>query len=89
MEIDSLPQIRLWDPKTGTCIGEPLRGHQKWITSLAWEPVHSSVVLLVYSVILAQLSSTQKYHASNRLVVKGCDCTGLEREAEEAGVYAR
>ncbi|KAL8283370.1 hypothetical protein RQP46_005780 [Phenoliferia psychrophenolica] len=32
--------VRLWDPKTGKAIGEPLRGHQKWITSLAWEPVH-------------------------------------------------
>ncbi|BGP16464.1 hypothetical protein JCM10213_003902 [Rhodosporidiobolus nylandii] len=32
--------VRLWDPKTGKQVGEPLRGHTKWITSLAWEPVH-------------------------------------------------
>ena len=35
-----IPQIRLWDPKTGKPIGEPLKGHSKWVTSLAWEPVH-------------------------------------------------
>ncbi|KAM0753270.1 YVTN repeat-like/Quino protein amine dehydrogenase, partial [Meredithblackwellia eburnea MCA 4105] len=35
--------VRLWDPKTGKAIGEPLRGHSKWITSLAWEPVHLNV----------------------------------------------
>lgn len=32
--------VRLWDPKSGRQVGEPLRGHSKWITSLAWEPVH-------------------------------------------------
>lgn len=32
--------IRLWDPKTGKGIGEPLKGHTKWITGLAWEPIH-------------------------------------------------
>lgn len=32
--------VRLWDPKTGKQIGDPLRGHRQWITSLAWEPVH-------------------------------------------------
>lgn len=31
---------RLWDPKTGEPIGQPLRGHSKWLTSLAWEPFH-------------------------------------------------
>lgn len=35
-----LGQVRLWDPKTGNALGEALKGHQKWITSLAWEPVH-------------------------------------------------
>ncbi|GAA5940420.1 hypothetical protein JCM3775_005085 [Rhodotorula graminis] len=32
--------VRLWDPKTGKQVGEPMRGHSKWITSLAWEPIH-------------------------------------------------
>ncbi|KZV98799.1 WD-repeat protein [Exidia glandulosa HHB12029] len=32
--------VRLWDPKTGKAIGDALRGHTKWVTSLAWEPIH-------------------------------------------------
>ncbi|KAF8625526.1 hypothetical protein AX17_006838 [Amanita inopinata Kibby_2008] len=32
--------VRLWDPKTGKSIGDALKGHSKWITSLAWEPIH-------------------------------------------------
>ena len=38
-------QLRLWDPKTGKPIGEPLKGHSKWITSLAWEPIHLCVCI--------------------------------------------
>lgn len=33
--------VRLWNPKTGESLGGPLKGHTKWITSLAWEPFHS------------------------------------------------
>ncbi|EAU89979.2 ribosome assembly protein [Coprinopsis cinerea okayama7 len=33
-------QVRLWDPKTGKPIGDALKGHTKWIMSLAWEPIH-------------------------------------------------
>lgn len=33
-------QIRLWDPKTGQQAGQQLLGHTKWITSLAFEPLH-------------------------------------------------
>jgi hypothetical protein len=36
-------QVRLWDPKTGKPIGDALKGHAKWITSLAWEPCHMCV----------------------------------------------
>lgn len=36
-------QVRLWNPKTGKPIGDALRGHTKWITSLAWEPCHMCV----------------------------------------------
>ena len=32
--------VRLWDPKTGKQVGEALRGHSQWISSLSWEPVH-------------------------------------------------
>eukprot|EP00290_Baffinella_frigidus_P007420 CAMPEP_0180139066 /NCGR_PEP_ID=MMETSP0986-20121125/13309_1 /TAXON_ID=697907 /ORGANISM="non described non described, Strain CCMP2293" /LENGTH=475 /DNA_ID=CAMNT_0022081093 /DNA_START=19 /DNA_END=1446 /DNA_ORIENTATION=- len=33
---------RIWDFKTGASMGGPLSGHSKWITSLAWEPIHAS-----------------------------------------------
>ncbi|KAF9001939.1 WD-repeat protein [Cyathus striatus] len=32
--------VRLWEPKTGKAIGEAMKGHTKWITSLSWEPIH-------------------------------------------------
>ncbi|PPQ65191.1 hypothetical protein CVT24_011375 [Panaeolus cyanescens] len=32
--------VRLWDPKTGAAIGDALKGHSKWVTSLSWEPIH-------------------------------------------------
>ncbi|PAV19902.1 WD-repeat protein [Pyrrhoderma noxium] len=32
--------VRLWDPKTGAPAGDALKGHSKWVTSLAWEPIH-------------------------------------------------
>lgn len=32
--------VRLWDPKAGKPIGDALKGHTKWVTSLAWEPIH-------------------------------------------------
>ncbi|KAG8843071.1 hypothetical protein FRB91_003613 [Serendipita sp. 411] len=33
-------QVRIWDPKNGKVIGDAMKGHTKWITSLAWEPIH-------------------------------------------------
>ena len=36
-------RVRLWDPKTGKALGDGMRGHAKWITSLAWEPAHLCV----------------------------------------------
>jgi ribosome assembly protein 4 len=33
--------LRLWDPKSGSPLGGPLKGHTKWITSISWEPYHS------------------------------------------------
>ena len=32
--------IRLWESSRGKPQGDALRGHSKWITSLAWEPLH-------------------------------------------------
>lgn len=32
--------IRLWDAETGKALGGPLLGHSKWISSIAWEPLH-------------------------------------------------
>ncbi|KAL8713559.1 MAG: hypothetical protein Q9220_002421 [cf. Caloplaca sp. 1 TL-2023] len=32
--------VRLWDPKTGQALGKHLKGHTKWVRSLAWEPYH-------------------------------------------------
>lgn len=37
-------QVRLWDPKTGKPIGDALKGHTKWVTSLSWEPIHLYVL---------------------------------------------
>ncbi|KAG8997594.1 hypothetical protein FRB94_003321 [Tulasnella sp. JGI-2019a] len=33
-------QVRLWEPIKGVAIGDALKGHTKWVTSLTWEPVH-------------------------------------------------
>ena len=32
--------VRLWDPSTGQPLGSPLKGHTKWVRSIAWEPYH-------------------------------------------------
>jgi ribosome assembly protein 4 len=32
----------IWDPFTGKSIGTPIKAHSKWITSMAWEPLHLS-----------------------------------------------
>jgi len=32
----------LWDPSTGKAVGTPIKAHSKWITSIAWEPLHLS-----------------------------------------------
>jgi ribosome assembly protein 4 len=35
-------EIRIWDPRTGASRGgQPLKGHKKWVTSLACEPYHA------------------------------------------------
>ncbi|KAI8635456.1 Quino protein amine dehydrogenase [Xylariaceae sp. FL1651] len=32
--------VWLWDPETGKQIGKPFTGHNKWITSISWQPFH-------------------------------------------------
>lgn len=48
-------EIRIWDPKTGNGLGQPLRGHKKWVTSLACEPFHSDPTC-------SRLASSSKDH---------------------------
>jgi ribosome assembly protein 4 len=37
---DRSGEIRLWNPQTGKQHGQPLKSHKKWVTSLAFEPLH-------------------------------------------------
>ncbi|KAF3926514.1 Beta-TrCP [Arthrobotrys entomopaga] len=32
--------VRLWDAKSGSALGEAMKGHSQWVTGLAWEPYH-------------------------------------------------
>lgn len=32
----------VWDPTKGVAIGKHIKAHRQWITSLAWEPMHSN-----------------------------------------------
>lgn len=40
LSADKSGEIRAWDPKTGLSHGKALTGHKKWVTSLAFEPLH-------------------------------------------------
>ncbi|RDL36910.1 WD40 repeat-like protein [Venustampulla echinocandica] len=33
--------VRLFNSKSGAPLGGPMKGHLKWVTSLAWEPYHA------------------------------------------------
>ncbi|KAK4686004.1 ribosome assembly protein 4, partial [Tremellales sp. Uapishka_1] len=48
--------VRLWSPQTGQPLGIPLLGHTKWITSLAFEPLH----LLSPKAVSPRLASASK-----------------------------
>ncbi|CAK4101877.1 unnamed protein product [Aphanomyces euteiches] len=37
---DKTGEIRMWNPTTGKQIGEPMKGHRQWVTSISWEPFH-------------------------------------------------
>lgn len=32
----------LWDPSSGKMLGQPIKAHTKWITTISWEPLHRS-----------------------------------------------
>lgn len=32
--------LRLWDANAGTALGDAMKSHTKWITSMVWEPLH-------------------------------------------------
>jgi ribosome assembly protein 4 len=34
--------VIIWDPKKGESMGQPIKAHSKWVTALAWEPMHKS-----------------------------------------------
>lgn len=36
-------ELRIWSVEKGAMIGKPMKAHKKWITSLAWEPMHNNV----------------------------------------------
>nr|CCA23149.1 notchless family protein putative [Albugo laibachii Nc14] len=39
---DKAGEIRVWDPLVGKQVGQAIKGHKQWITSLCWEPMHSN-----------------------------------------------
>jgi WD40 repeat protein len=49
---DRSGEIRLWDPATGSQRGSAMKGHTKWITSLAFEPIH--VRIMCGSIVLSR-----------------------------------
>lgn len=32
--------VRIWDPETGKAVGQPFKGHAKWVLMTAWQPYH-------------------------------------------------
>jgi ribosome assembly protein 4 len=85
--------VRLWDPKTGKPIGDVLKGHSKWVTSLSWEPIHINPsaprlassskdgTVKVWSSSSRKLEYTLGGHSASVNVVKwgggGLECKGL------------
>jgi hypothetical protein len=52
-------QVRLWEPKTGKPIGDALKGHSKWVTSLAWEPIHLCAPFSIATSFFSCLACTE------------------------------
>lgn len=67
---DRSGEIRLWNPVDGSQMGNPMKGHTKWVTTLAFEPIH------VHGETL-RLASSSKDHTVKVWNVKTqvCDTT--------------
>lgn len=35
-------ELRIWKVSDGTMVGKPMKAHRKWITAIAWEPMHNN-----------------------------------------------
>lgn len=79
---DKSGEIRVWDPKTGTQKGQPMRGHSKWITSLAFEPLHldprcrrlasssKDHTIVIWNIVKGQAETTISGHLDSVEMVK-------------------
>jgi ribosome assembly protein 4 len=70
-----LRQVRIWDPKTGKPIGDALKGHSKWITSLSWEPIHMWSQASCSSALRLTCSGSSRNPMSPRLASSSKDGT--------------
>ena len=70
-------QVRLWDPKTGKPIGDAMKGHTKWVTSLAWEPIHMSVNLSVVVSSLPTSTCKKRSRTTPCILIEGWNRTSL------------
>ncbi|TFK68735.1 WD40 repeat-like protein [Pluteus cervinus] len=88
--------VRLWDPKTGKPIGDALKGHSKWITSLAWEPIHINPssprlassskdgTVRVWSTLTRRVEYTLGGHTASVNVVRWGGGGGAARDGSES-----
>lgn len=65
--------VRLWDPNTGKGMGDAMRGHAKWVTGLAWEPVHMCV--FYYSCLDREANGDDRNPTTPRLASSSKDGT--------------
>ncbi len=48
--------IRVWCPRTGKQLGAPLMGHKRYVTAIAWEPLHKYRIRSTKSIYIYLLS---------------------------------
>lgn len=75
-------KICIWDPVTGKQMGRTLTGHQAWITSLCWEPLHRNAkcrhiasaskdaTARIWDVVLCQVLFTLSSHTASVTCIK-------------------